>query len=69
MVFTIQELKILKYNMMKRGIKEAQADKEIACMVKITRINHLRAVQKKKDDKASLTFKDSFRALRGGNHD
>lgn len=66
MSFTIQELKILKYKMMKRGMKEAQAEKEIAGMIKTTRINHLKAVQAQKDDKAHLTFKDSFRALKEG---
>ncbi len=64
--FTIQELKILKYNMMKRGMKEAKAEEEIKGMIETSRTNHLKAVQEKKQLQSTKTFSESFRELKNG---
>lgn len=50
---------------MNKGFSEEKAHEEIRGMIETIRINHSKAVQKEKDAKEGITFKDSFRALKG----
>ena len=63
-MFTKQELKIVKYNLMKRGYTAAQADEEIKGMVITTEKNHERAMLEKRVQ--PLSFEDEFKLLKDG---
>lgn len=71
-LFTLTELKLLKYKLIKKGYSEAQAEKEIENMMECAEKNHEKYLTEEKRKKQKEKrykkgrFKEEFRRLKNG---
>ncbi len=67
--FTTSELKMTKYNLMKKGFSESQAEQEVANMIDCNEEAHDKSIKEKKHEKRYKVgrFKEQYRSLKNEN--